>query len=102
LVKEKAPDANKVSGIIGSSHFRTTRAEKIDGRPNRKAVFRSTCFFMYDSIAPERELAPTTKSEYPVAVTASSFIIYTSMGTVRMDPPAPIIPSEMPIRVASK
>lgn len=47
---------------------------------------------------PTKLVAPTTNNEYVVANTASISNRYTSTGTVRMLPPPPINPSEIPIK----
>ena len=71
----------------------------IDGIPKTIAVLILTNPFLKYAIEPIAAVKPTINSEYAVAETASTEKRYTNTGTVKILPPLPINPSEIPIRI---
>jgi hypothetical protein len=57
---------------------------------------------LYLGNAPTKEEAPTINKEYAVAKIGLTPKRYTRTGTVKMDPPPPISPSEIPISNEAK
>ena len=78
------------------------KAPRMPEMPNGIAVRKRTRPALQCGTAPTAEVTPTTASEVAVARCASCPMMKTRMGTVRIDPPPPIIPSEIPIKVPSK
>ena len=76
--------------------------EKIEGIPNSVTDLKSTKPLEYARIPPTKLVMPTMNNEQVVASNGFTCIKYTSTGTVRIEPPLPIIPSEMPINIAAK
>ena len=88
------------SGIIGSKNFRVKKTVTIEGSPNNKETRKSINLFKWLLIAPTKLVEPTINNEYEVAVSGERWKRYTSSGTVRIDPPLPVIPSDIPINAA--
>lgn len=72
----------------------------IDGNPKTTAVRKSMFPMRIWLKEPTKLVSPTMNSEYAVDKTGSIWNRYTNMGTVSMDPPPPISPSESPIKMA--
>ena len=53
-------------------------------------------------VAPTKEVQPTINKEYDVAIIGCIPIMYTKIGKVKIEPPPPIKPKEMPTRAAKK
>ncbi len=92
----KWPTLKRSFLIIGNNQWRILKAVISEGVPKISAMRMETCPFFTDFNPPASEVSPTMNREYVVAVTTSSLSRYTRMGTVRMDPPAPSMPSERP------
>lgn len=88
--------------MAGTRNRLVRYTERMDGVPNTIAVFMFTNPFLYFGIAPIKLVVPTIKREYAVAITGSTENRYTKTGTVKIDPPPPIIPSETPINKEAK
>jgi hypothetical protein len=89
-------------GINGTMNLRVAYTDAMEGIPKMMAVFTLINPCLYFGKAPTNELAPTTKSEYAVAKIGSTPNKYTKTGTVKMDPPPPIRPSEIPMSSEAK
>ena len=76
--------------------------EKMDGIPNSVTALKSTSLFEYALIPPARLVVPTMNNELVVASNGFTPNKYTRTGTVKIEPPLPIIPSEMPISIAAR
>lgn len=72
------------------------------GAPKMAAVFKLTNPCLYFGNTPTKEVDPTINSEYAVANTGSTPKRYTRTGTVSIEPPPPIRPSEIPITIEAK
>ena len=65
-------------------------------------IFASNNLCLYLEITPAMLLTPTIHREYVVAKTGSIWKKYTKTGTVKIEPPLPTKPRDMPISVAKK
>jgi hypothetical protein len=94
-----SPILNKVAGIAGMMNLRVTNTVMIDVLPKRAAVLKSIPFLLTRVNTPTRLVHPTTNKEYEVASCGGTENKYTITGTVRIEPPLPISPSETPIKM---
>jgi hypothetical protein len=69
----------------------------MEGIPKIMAVLRFTKPSLNLGIAPTNAVAPTMNKEYAMATIGSTLNRYTKTGTVSIEPPPPINPSEIPI-----
>jgi hypothetical protein len=83
----------------GTIHLRVAKTAKIEGAPKTKAVFTWTNPCLNLGQTPTKLLNPTINREYAVASTGSTPKRYTKTGTVKMEPPPPIKPKDIPITI---
>jgi hypothetical protein len=88
------------SSTNGIKNCRVKKTVTIAGKPKNKETRRSINLFKWLLIAPTKLVEPTINNEYEVAVSGERWKRYTSSGTVRIDPPLPVIPSDIPINAA--
>lgn len=86
-----------MAGINQSLVANTTARE---GIPKTKTVLKSTLFWRALCTPPNKAVDPIINKEYAVANTGLTPIIYTKIGTAKIDPPLPIKPNEIPTKVA--
>jgi len=77
--------------------MRAIKTLVIEAEPNRKTVLKCTRPSRKFLKAPTRLEIPTIKSEYDIAMVGEIPNKYTRMGMVKMEPPPPIIPMDMPM-----
>ena len=77
--------------------FLIIKTVTMDEMPNNNVVLKSTKPLRQLLKAPIRLVEPTINKEYDVASTGDTLNKYTKTGTVRIEPPPPINPNEIPI-----
>lgn len=83
-------------------NFRVIKTVVIDDIPKNNAVLILTNPLRKLLNEPNKDVDPTTNKEYDVAIIGLSIKTYTSIGTIKIEPPPPINPNEIPTSADKK